>query len=446
MSGLSRLLNFGAVLAVLLVGCQSEAQIPDVQQQTHSRVPTAAVSAHAKETGDWSRFRGPTGDGVATGDLPLTWGTDQNIRWKTPLPGPGASSPVVWNDRIYLTCYTGYGTPSEPGGSLEDLNRHLMAFHRKDGKLFWDKAIPAKLPEEKTIRDHGYAANTPAADADGVYVFLGKTGVFAFDHEGQELWNADVGQSSHNWGTSSSPLIYKDLLIINASVESRSLVALNRKTGEEVWRTDGIKEAWNTPVVVQSPEGREELIICIHGKVLAFNPTDGEQLWSCDTDITWYMVPTPVERDGVLYVLGGRSGTTSLAVKTGGTGDVTATHRLWTNNKGSNVSSPIYKDGHLYWMNDQRGIAYCAKAESGELVYEERVDRAGQIYSSPILVDDRIYYSNRSGKTFVIAAKPEFELLQTNDLRDGGQFNGSPAVDGDNLLIRSDQFLYCIGQ
>lgn len=446
MSGLSRLLNFGAVLAVLLVGCQSEAQIPDVQQQTHSRVPTAAVSAHAKETGDWSRFRGPTGDGVATGDLPLTWGTDQNIRWKTPLPGPGASSPVVWNDRIYLTCYTGYGTPREPGGSLEDLKRHLMAFHRKDGKLIWDKAIPAKLPEEKSIRDHGYAANTPVADADGVYVFLGKTGVFAFDHEGQELWNADVGQSSHNWGTSSSPLIYKDLLIINASVESRSLVALNRKTGEEVWRTDGIKEAWNTPVVVQSPEGREELIICIHGKVLAFNPTDGEQLWSCDTDITWYMVPTPVERDGVLYVLGGRSGTTSLAVKTGGTGDVTATHRLWTNNKGSNVSSPIYKDGHLYWMNDQRGIAYCAKAESGELVYEERVDRAGQIYSSPILVDDRIYYSNRSGKTFVIAAKPEFELLQTNDLRDGGQFNGSPAVDGDNLLIRSDQFLYCIGQ
>ena len=158
------------------------------------------------------------------------------------------------------------------------------------------------------------------------------------------------------------------------------------------------------------------------------------------------MVPTPVEHEGILYCLGGRSGITSLAVKLGGSGDVTQTHRLWTSNKGSNVSSPIYHEGHLYWMNDQRGVAYCAAAETGEIIYEERIDRAGQIYASPVLADGRIYYSNRVGKTFVVAAKPEFELLGTNDLRDGGQFNGSPAVVGDSLLIRSDRFLYCLGK
>ncbi|MBD3675640.1 MAG: PQQ-binding-like beta-propeller repeat protein [Planctomycetaceae bacterium] len=439
------------IVASLLTGCGAGAESPLSESQADAGEATQTVSATAPTADkagsqDWYRFRGPSGDGRATGDLPLAWGTDENIRWKSPLPGPGASSPVVWGNRIYLTCYTGYGTPRQPGGDLENLKRHILAFNRQDGELIWEKAIPAKLPEEESIRDHGYAANTPAVNDEGVFVFLGKTGVFAFDHDGNELWTADVGDGKHGWGTSSSPLIYKDLLIVNASVESQSLVALDRKTGKEVWRAGGIKEAWNTPIVVTSPEGREELIVCIHGKVLAFDPESGDPLWNCDTDITWYMVPTPVEHDGVLYILGGRSGTVSLAVKTGGTGDVTATHRIWTSNKGSNVSSPLYKDGHLYWMNDQRGVAYCAKADSGELVYEERIDRSGQIYSSPILAGDRIYYSNRGGKTFVVAAKPEFELLQTNDLRDGGQFNGSPAVDGDHLLIRSDNYLYCIGE
>jgi outer membrane protein assembly factor BamB len=437
------------IVCLAQTGCSSDNSSPLGQPSAEADEPsTSAISTTAApddRSANWFRFRGPTGDGVTQADLPVNWSQDENIVWKTPLPGPGASSPVVWGDRIFLTCYTGYGTPRQPGGSLDELERHVMAFRVSDGELLWDKAVPAKLPEEETIRDHGYAANTPAVDEDRVYVFLGKTGVFAFDHDGNQLWQADVGQNTSGWGTSASPLLYKNLVIINASVESQSLVALDRETGDEVWRTGGIKQAWNTPIVVESPTGRSELIVPIVKKVLAFDPDTGKPLWSCNTDITWYMVPTVVEHDGVLYILGGRSGITSLAVKTGGSGDVTDSHRLWTSNKGSNVSSPIYKDGHLYWMNDQRGIAYCAKADSGELVYEERIDRAGQIYSSPLLAGDRIYYTNRNGQTFVLAAQPEFEQLAVNNLRDGGQFNGSPAVAGDRLLIRSDNYLYCLG-
>ncbi len=405
-----------------------------------------SLSAFGAEP-NWAGFRGPNGMGTsAAKGLPVTWGNSENIAWKVPLPGPGASSPIVFGDRIYLTCYTGFFIPGESGGSQDNLKRHLLALKRSDGSLVWDKAVAAKLPEEDRIRDHGFAANTPAADAERLYVFFGKTGVFAFDHDGKELWKTEVGSKTHQWGTSSSPVLYKDLVFINASVESESLYALDRKTGQEKWRAKGINQSWNTPVLVTAKSGRQELIVAAKGNVLAFNPDTGERLWSCKTDIGWYMVPSIVEQDGVVYCLGGRSGVAGLAVRAGGSGDVTETHRLWTSVKGSNVTSPVFLDGHLYWMHESRGVAYCAKGETGEVIYEERLERAGQVYSSALLADGRLYYLTRDGRTFVIAAKPGFEQLAANDLRDGSIFNGSPAVDGNRLLIRSDKFLYCVGK
>ena len=396
---------------------------------------------------DWPGFRGPGGMGVsAAKGLPVTWSESENIVWKTPLQGAGASSPIVFGDRIYLTCYTGYFVPGESEGAQENLQRHLLAFRRSDGSLVWDKAVGATLPEEERIRDHGFAASTAAADADHIYVFFGKTGVLAFDHSGAQVWQADVGSRTNGWGSSASPVLYKDLVLINASVESESLVALDRRTGKEKWRAEGIREAWNTPVLVADKSGRQELIVATQGSVKAVDPDSGEPLWSCKTEIGWYMVPSVVAADGVVYCLGGRSGVAALAVRVGGRGDVTETHRLWTSIKGSNVTSPVFLDGHLYWMNDNGGIAYCAKADSGEVLYEKRIDRAEQVYASALLADGRLYYLARDGRTFVISANPGFEQLATNNLRDGGVFNGSPAVDGSRLLIRSDKFLYCIGQ
>lgn len=401
----------------------------------------------AAKTSEWTRFRGPSGMGTSDAKgLPLNWSTTENIAWKAELPGPGASSPIVFQDRIYLTCYTGFFIPGESGGSQEDLKRHLIAVRRSDGGIIWDQAIAAKLPEEDRIRDHGFAANTPAADDERVYAFFGKTGVFAFDHSGKQLWQADVGSKTHGWGTSASPVLYKDLVFINASVESSSLVALDRRTGEEKWRAKGIRDSWNTPLVITAKSGRQELIVAKQGDVLAFNPDTGEELWSCKTDIGWYMVPSVVAEDGIVYCLGGRSGVAGLAVRAGGSGDVTKTHRLWTSIKGSNVTSPVYLDGHLYWMHENRGIAYCAEADSGKIVYEERLDRAGEVYASALLADGKLYYLTRDGRTFVVAAKPKFEQLAVNDLRDRSIFNGSPAVDGSRLLIRSDKYLYCVGK
>ena len=324
-----------------------------------------------------------------------------------------------------------------------------VCINRKDGKVIWDKSVAAVLPEDTyrgMFAEHGYASHTPVCDGKRVFAFFGKSGVFAFDHDGKELWQTDVGSKTHNWGTSASPALYKDLVFINASVESNSLFALDQKTGKEKWRAKGIQQAWNTPVLITAKSGRDELIVAAKGNVLAFNPDNGEELWSCKTDIGWYMVPSVVAADGVVYCLGGRSGVAGLAVRAGGSGDVTESHRLWTSVKGSNVTSPVFLDGHLYWMHEQRGVAYCAKAESGEVIYEQRLERAGQVYSSALLADGRLYYLTRDGRTFVLSAKTGFEELAANNLSDGSIFNGSPAVDRSRLLIRSDKFLYCIGK
>lgn len=406
----------------------------------------ARLAAKVARSNDWPGFRGPTGQGTSQSELPLDWGPNDNIAWKVELPGPGASSPVVFGDVIYVTAYSGFFVPDQPQGTQADLKRHLICFDRRTGQERWQKTVAAKLPEEERIRDHGFAANTPAVDDERIYCFFGKTGVIAMDHQGNQLWQADVGSKTHGWGSAASPVLYKDLVFINASVESDSLVALNRNDGREVWRVGNIKESWNTPQVVTNVNGQPELIVATQGSIRAFEPESGNELWTCATDIKWYMVPSIVAHEGVVYCLGGRSGVASLAVKTGGKGDVTQSHRLWTGLKGSNVSSPLFHQGHLYWMNDNSGIAYCAKADTGEIVYERRMNRAGQVYASPLLAAGRIYYMTRQGKTFVVAAKPEFEELATNDLDDGSLFNASAAIDGTRILVRSDRFLYAIGK
>ena len=397
---------------------------------------------------DWPQFRGPTGMGVSTDKAapPVEWSASKNLAWKIELPGAGTSSPVVFGQRIYITCYSGYNLPGAEGGEQENLKRHLVALKRDTGQLIWDKTVPPKLPEQARIRDgHGYASSTLAVDKDRIYAFFGKTGAFAFDHEGKQLWQVDVGDDIHGWGSAASPVLHGDLVYINASVESSSLIALDKKTGAEKWRVRGIKESWNTPILVDV-KGKTELVVAMMGKILGFDPKTGEELWSCKTDIGWYMVPSLVAHDGVVYALGGRSGVAGLAVKAGGRGEVTGTHRLWTSMKGSNVSSPIYHDGHLYWMSDSKETAYCAKAATGEVVYEERISRADQVYGSPVLADGKIYYTNRRGTTFVVAAKPQFEQLATNSFGDRSTFNCSPAVADGRLLIRSDKYLYCVGE
>lgn len=404
---------------------------------------SAAVTA-----ANWPQFRGPGGSGISeTRGVPLHWSDTEGLAWKTDLPGPGSSSPVVFGDKIFVTCYTGVSPGG--GGRLEDLKRHVLGFDRATGRLLWNTPVPADLPEQPGLReDHGYASSTAGVDAERVYVFFGKSGVFAFDHAGRQLWNTKVGDRVHGWGSAASLVLHGDLVLVNASVESESLVALDRRTGAERWRAPGIRESWHTPLVVPVAGGEAEVVMACVREVKAFAAGTGAPRWTCQTGIGWYMCPTPLARDGIIYVLGGRSPQNGLAIRAGGRGDVTASQVVWKINRGSNVPSPLLYGDHLYWAHENLGVVYCASAKTGEPVYEERLDpNPGQIYASPVLADGRIYYLGRGGRMVIVAAAPRFEILAANTLEDGrGVFNATPAFDGARLLVRSNRALYAIGQ
>jgi outer membrane protein assembly factor BamB len=403
------------------------------------------ASVLAISASEWRGFRG--NDGLATStdkDVPSSWSATEKFLWKSDLPGAGSSTPILIGERIFLACYSGYNVPGQPRGQQADLKRHLLCLDRGTGKILWKRDIPCQLPEQETIRDdHGYATNTPVADAKRVFAFFGKSGVFAFDHDGKQLWQADVGDGLSGWGSAASLVLDGDRLIVNASVESEALYALDATTGKQLWKLGGIRESWNTPILVPHG-GRTELVLAYAGKVIGVDPATGKQRWHCATDIPWYMVPSLVAADGVVFALGGRPGG-GLAVKLGGTGDVTKTHRLWTSKKGTNVSSPVYHEDHLYWMHDNTGIAYCASAKTGEIVYEQRIPRADQVYGSATLADGKIFYPARNGVVYVLAAKPKYELLATNTLGERGTVNSSLAIAGSRIFLRTDKAAYCIG-
>lgn len=392
--------------------------------------------------GDWRQFRGPGGLGVAdVSGLPVTWNSKSGVTWKTALPGPGSSSPIALGDRIYLTCYSGYGTFPERFGKMENLTLHLVCIGR-DGVTVWDKEIGPKLPESEEVRDHGYAAATPATDGEHLYVFFGRSGVFKFDLNGQQVWNADVGSMVHRWGCGTSPVLYKNLVIVNASVESGSLVAIDKKSGKEAWRAGGMDSSWNTPHLVPLSNGKTELAISVRNKLLGFDPESGKKLWSCG-GIQDYVCPSIVSENGILYAAGARESRV-IALRAGGRGDVTETHRLWEARAGANVSSPVIRDGHLYGVSDRNKTAYCLRLSDGKVMFKTRFP--GQPYASALLADDKIFILTRYDGTFVLAAEPEYKQLAHNKLDDESTFNASPIAAHDRLYLRSDRYLYCIGE
>jgi len=398
---------------------------------------------------DWPQFRGPGGRGQSdqTG-LPTQWDAATNIAWKTDLPGPGASSPVTFGDKVFLTCYSGYGVEEGNAGDISQLKRHLLCLSRQDGKMLWNVVQPSTQAEgayQGFTALHGYASSTPAVDADAIYVFYGATGAAAYSHDGRQRWLTSCGTNTHDWGSATSPVLYENLVIVNASVESGSLIALDKKTGQEVWRQPGMEMSWSTPGLAKV-DGGWELVVQVKRKILGFDPASGQPLWACQ-GIDDYVCPSILTEGDVAYVIGARRAT-AIAVRAGGRGDVTATHKLWEINKGSNVSSPVVHDGYLYWAHESRGAVYCVDAKTGQDAYEERLNpRPGRIYASPLAADGKLYYVSRDAGVFVVAAKPEFELLTHNKIEtDTSIFNGSIAVADGRLLLRSDRALYCIGK
>lgn len=413
-------------------------------------VHTIASVSRCDADPSWPQFRGVAASGVvAESKPPTTWSATENVRWKLDLPGAGASSPIVTGGRVFVTCYAG------AQASRADVDqRHLVCVDFATGKLLWSKAVPAVKPEDAYqgfLREHGYASNTPVTDGERVYVFYGKSGVLAYDLEGNELWKVKVGQESSNrrWGSAASLMLSGNALIVNASEESRSLRALDKLTGKELWKSEAetLELSYSTPTLAKTAEGREDLVVAIAQEVWGLNPESGKLRWFVQTEIAGNVSPTPIVDGDVIYITGGRP-VASHAIRVGGKGDMTSSNVLWTSRSGSYVATPLLHDGHLFWFDD-RGQAFCQRSSDGEIVYRERVPELSggrPVYSSPVLADGKIFVVSRYDGTYVIPAAPKFEILAQNRLADDSEFNATPAIVGNELLLRSDRALYCVGR
>jgi outer membrane protein assembly factor BamB len=329
--------------------------------------------------GDWNRFRGPNGTGVADGTAPTSWSESENIKWKTPLPGSGVSSPIVVGDKVFVTCYTGYGIIGGELGSMDKLARHLLCINAKSGELMWQADVPNEVEEDEFggagTPAHGYASHTPTSDGEMVYAFFGKTGVVAYDMEGNEIWRKSLGTDSdpRRWGSSSSPIVHENLLIVTAGPEGRAMVGLDKKTGEELWRADGdsFGQVWGTPAIVQS--GSEtDIVIGAPYEIWGLNPENGKLTWYCEaTGSDQFSSSVVVAGDKVYAIEGGMGGSTSIAIKAGGKDDITKSAVLWKGNEQGRFGSPVLYQGRLY--NVSGSIAYCLDANTGQEVFKGRL-------------------------------------------------------------------------
>jgi outer membrane protein assembly factor BamB len=348
-------------------------------------------------------------------------------------------------DRIFVTSYSGYGVPESAAEDMKNLKRHLVCVERTTGKVLWVRDVPALLPEGKYAGYsalHGFASSTPVSDGTHVFVLFGKTGVFCFDLEGKQIWQTSVGKGSDGFGAGPSLIVYKDLLIVNASIESRSLVALAKKDGQQVWSAK-VGRAWSTPLVVTAA-GRDELVMAMPEALRAYDPLSGAELWQCQgIEQKNYVCPSPVAHDGIVYAAFHNG---CIAVRAGGKGDVTSTHRVWSVKRGSNVASPIYYNGNLY-LAESAGSIHGVTADTGAKAYQGSLGSRDRVYASPLLAGSKLYYVTREEGVFVIEAGPTLKVLAHNVIDDDKSIcNASLAMAGNQLLLRSDRFLYCIGK
>ncbi len=431
---------------------------------------------------DWARFRGPNGSGVSSdkASVPATWSDSENLKWKVALPGPGSSSPIIVGDKVFVTCWSGYGVDRGNPGNQEDLLRHLICLDRATGKTLWSKAVKPVLPEDRyggMFAEHGYASHTPVSDGENVYVYFGKSGALAFDMEGNQLWQTKIGTESdpRGWGSASSPILYKNLVIITASAESEAVVGLDKETGKEVWRQEaaGLNSTWGTPVLVKIDNERSDLVLGVPYEFWGFNPDNGKLRWFCEVMETDSYCSSVVAEDGIVYGIEGRGGG-SIAVRAGGKGDITESNVVWSGRDANRIGTPIVHEGRIYFFAS--GVANCIEAASGKKVFQGRLEGAsagpaaaggnrgvdrgnagggrgrrgggggfGGDYAPAVIADGKIYFPSRSGNVYVLKAGDEFEQLATNRVTsDSEDFSATPAVSDGQLFLRSSKHLYCI--
>jgi outer membrane protein assembly factor BamB/ribosomal protein S28E/S33 len=436
------------------------------------------VPTDDEETGEivpknWPSFRGPQASGIADGQKPpTTWDVEQksNLRWKTAIPGLGHSCPVVWGDRVYVTSAVRLDGKSDlkvglygDVDSADDLTEHswrTYCVNKNSGEIIWDRIAHNGVPRTKRHTKGSHANCTPATDGQHVVVNFGSEGLYCYDRDGRLSWYHDLGtlgsgwffDADYEWGFGSSPIIFRDMVIIQCDVGKGShIVAFRLADGTEAWRTERDEiPSWGTPTVIEGPD-RAELVTNATHFARGYDPLTGAELWKLgrNSEIT---VPTPFYAEGLIFVVSGYSPRQPVyAIKPGASGDITLAddatsneYIAWSHPKaGSYMPSPIAYRGHLYVCSNS-GIVTCYEATTGRELYKKRLPGRGAYTASAVAADGKVYFTNEEGDVNVLKAGPEFEVLSQNPL--GEVCLTTPAISSGMIFFHTEGHLVAVGR
>jgi outer membrane protein assembly factor BamB len=417
---------------------------------------------------NWSQWRGPEGSGVSTEtNVPTEWNLSKNIKWKTAITGTGLSSPIVWENRIFLTSdIEGEVVPGAKAvghkmgeqvfvhpdsvGANRKHNFKVICLDRNTGKVLWEQTAYSGTVYDDRHRKGSYAAPTPATDGSHVYTWFGGEGdgLYCYDFNGKLIWKTPVGKfPSLGMGPGTSPLLYENTVILQCDEEegkSSSITAIDKKTGKEVWKTPRkVQASWSTPIVVRTAQ-RPELITSGNELIISYDPKTGKELWQTKGHGS-NAIPSPLAGHGMVYVYAGFPNKKTMAIKLGGSGDISGSSNIaWQYEKGTAyVPSSILYGDYLYLMSD-RGILTCLEAKTGKIVYEGgRIPIPATFTASPVAFDSKLLLTSEDGDTYVIKAGPKHEIIATNSI--GEPVYSSPAISDGMVFIRGEKSLFCIG-
>ncbi len=437
-------------------------------------VSTLSAQEGRRGADNWASFRGPHASGVAEGqNLPDKWDAAKGVgvRWKTAIPGLAHSSPVVWGDRVYVTTAVSsrggdtfrHGLYGD-GDASDDRSPQkwrIYALDKKTGRVVWERTAHEGVPREKRHTKATYANATPATDGRYVVAFFGSQGLYAFDPKGKLIWKKDLGvlnagaynDAGYEWGTASSPVIYKNLVFVQCDTQTESfLLAADIKTGKTVWKTARQElPSWGTPTVYEG-KGRAELVTNASNFIRGYDPLTGKELWRLggSSKIT---APTPVYSGDLIVVASGRRPEAPIfVVRAGATGDITLAanqttnqHVAWSKQqRGSYMPTPLIYGRHLYVLSNQ-GVLDCYDLQTGAEVYRERLPHKGGGFSaSPVAADGRLYFPSEDGEIFVVRAGAKYEVLAANPM--GELLMATPAISSGMMFVRTQHHVHAVGR
>ena len=430
-----------------------------------------AKSAEKEAEQNWAQWRGPQANGTsATANPPTTWSETSNIKWKVKIPGIGSSTPIIWNNFVFVQTAVPSANKSAnshqsrailagqrgggrggmsvaPTGSFKFI---LMCLDRKTGKTLWQKTVREEVPHEGHHPDHGFASHSPITDGKHVISYFGSHGLYCFDMKGNLKWKKDLGkmQTRNAFGEGNSPALLGDTVVVKWDHEGTDdfIVAFDKNNGQQKWRQPRDEStSWSSPLIVQYG-GKNQVVASATNKIRSYDLVTGKQIWEC-AGMTSNTIPTPVTGNNMLYAISGFRGNALLAIKLGKQGDLTGTDAIaWTHNRSTPyVPSPLLYGDNLYFFANNNGILSCFDAKSGKpILNAERIEGLPGVYASPVGAGGKVYLIGRNGTVVVIKRSAKLEILATNKLDE--RFDASPALAGKELFLRGQEYLYCIAQ